>query len=63
MYGGPLWDLFECQADFGNILHRSKMQRCNFLLCRRKKMQTKVKTFITKREDIVCLPRAKKRKK
>ena len=30
---GPLWDLCECQVEFGNVLQRSMMQIYHFLLC------------------------------
>ena len=30
---GPLWDLCECQVEFGNVLQRSVKQICHFVLC------------------------------
>ena len=37
----PLWDLCECQVEFGNVLQRSMMQIYHFVLCI-KSIQTRV---------------------
>ena len=33
---GPLWDLYECQVEFGNVLQRSVGQIRYFVLCIKK---------------------------